>query len=175
MRTFQNLLWIVLLLSIFAFSGCNENVSDPGIDNSNQVSLSKIVHHVSVGGCDAFPPGTDRSFSLVANMNDDGEVSGQYQDGFGGGAGGIHVAVDCMILVGDNAAIISGVITHGTFNGVDVSGQRAVTAVVDNGQGSNADPDQISYSYIGPNLTCSTYAFQQFPLLDIYCGQVKVK
>jgi hypothetical protein len=175
MRTFQNLLWIVVVLSIFAFSGCNENVSDPGLDNSNQASLSKIDHSVSVGGCDQVPPGEDRNFSLVATMNSDGQVSGQWQDGFGGGTGSIHVAVDCMIMVGDNAAIVGGVITNGTVNGVDVSGQRAVTAILDGGEGNNADPDQISYSLIGPNLTCSTFDFQQFPLSDINCGQVQVK
>lgn len=175
MRNFRIFLGIVLLLSIWAFSGCNENVSDPGLNNSDQGSLSKIVHRVSVGGCDLLPPGEDRNFSLVATMNSEGEVSGQWQDGFGGGVGSIHVAVDCMTMINDNAAIVSGVITNGTWNGVDVSGQRAVTAVVDNGEGSNADPDQISYSYMGPNLTCSTYTFGQFLLLDIQCGQVQVK
>jgi hypothetical protein len=143
------------------------------------MSLSKgrIIHHVSVGGCDITPPGEDRNFSLVANMDVNGNVSGQWQDGFGGGAGSIHVAVDCLeILESGNVAIIGGVITHGTFNGEDVSGQRAVTKVVDNGQGHNSDPDQISYSYFGDNIgTCGDYTVTVFPLFDLTCGQVKVK
>ena len=172
MRNFRILLGIILLLSIWAFSGCNENVSDPGL---NQGTLEKIVQHVSVGGCDAFPPGTDRSFSLVANKNSNGEVSGQWQDGFGGGAGGIHVAVDCLIIDG-NSAIVGGVITHGTWYGTDVSGWRAVTKVVDNGTSHNDPADQISYSYFGENFgTCSDYINGNFELLDIFCGQVKVK
>jgi len=175
MQTFQKFFGIILL-SFALFSACQENVSDPGINNSDQ-TLSKIVHHVSVGGCDIFPPGVDRNFSLVANMNHNGEVSGQWQDGFGGGQGSIHVAVDCLEIVGSgNEAIIGGVITHGTLNGVDVSGQRAVTKVVDNGQGSNADPDQISYSYFSTTIgSCDDYLTANFPLFDIQCGQVKVK
>jgi len=168
----------LLLLLVMCVTGCNENVSDPGLNKSDPGSLAKIVHRVSVGGCDVTPPGQDRNFSLVAKINSDGEVSGQWQDGFGGGLGSIHVAVDCLTMVGDNAAIVGGVITHGTYGGIDLSGERAVTKVVDNGEGSNADPDQISLSYFGPFFTigdCGDYTLSQFPLFDISCGQVQVK
>ncbi|MGI0015247.1 MAG: hypothetical protein ACREBU_17670, partial [Nitrososphaera sp.] len=65
------------------------------------LSKNNVVHHVSVGSpdaCEAFglPPGCDANFSLVANMYADGSVSGEWQDTFaggGGGVGGIHVAV----------------------------------------------------------------------------------
>ena len=174
MRNFRIFLGIILL-SIWAFSGCNENVSDPG---SNQGSLSKIVHRVSVGGCDITPPGVDRNFSLVATINSDGEVLGQWQDGFGGGIGSIHVAVDCLVI-DENAAIVGGVVTHGSLNGVDLTGERVVTAVVDNGEGHNADPDQISYSWFltdPPIGTCSDYTLADFEgwLFDLTCGQVQV-
>ena len=168
----------LILLLVMIVTSCNENVSDPALNNSGQVSLSKIVHRVSVGGCDITPPGQDRNFSLVAKINSNGEVSGQWQDGFGGGHGSIHVAVDCLTMVGDNAAIVGGVITHGTYDGIDLSGERAVTAVVDNGEGHNADPDQISLSFFSPIFPigdCSDYTLDQFPLFDISCGQVQVK
>ena len=175
MRSFQKVLGIILL-SFAIFSACQENISDPGSVSSDQNSLLKgrIIHHVSVGGCDLLPPGEDRNFSLVANMDAEGNVSGQWQDVFGGGAGSIHVAIDCLEIVGPNAAIVGGVITHGTLNGVDVSGQRAVTAVLDNGQGSNSDPDQISFSYF-PVGTCGDYTLAQLGLFDLTCGQVKVR
>lgn len=174
MRTIFNLLGIIIL-SFVIISGCQENPSDPASVNSDQMSLSKgrIIHHVSVGGCDITPPGEDRNFSLVANMDVNGNVSGQWQDGFGGGAGSIHVAVDCLeILEPGNVAIVGGVITHGTVNGVDVSGQRAATMVEDNGQGHNSNPDRISYSYF-PVTDCG--ANIQFALFNLTCGQVKVK
>lgn len=175
MQTFQKFFGIILL-SLVIFSACQENPSDPASANSDQMSLSKgrIIHHVSVGSCDIVPPGQDRNFSLVANMDAEGNVSGQWQDVFGGGAGSIHVAIDCLEMVGSNAAIVGGVITHGTLNGVDVSGQRAVTAVMDNGQGSNSDPDQVSFSYFPVNGTCGNYTLVQLGLFDIQCGQVKV-
>jgi len=179
MKRIFNLLGIIVL-SLIIFSGCQENTSDPASVNSEQMTLSKggIIHHVSVGGCDIVPPGVDRNFSLVANMDAEGNVSGQWQDTFGkdefgNDIGRIHVAVDCLeILEPGNVAIVGGVITHGTVNGVDVSGQRAATMVEDNGQGHNSDPDRISYSYF-PVTDCG--AGVSFELFDIYCGQVKVK
>ena len=169
----------IIVLSFAIFSGCQENPSDPASVNSDQMSLSKgrIMHHVSVGGCDITPPGEDANFSLVANMDVNGNVSGQWQDTFEGGTGGIHVAVDCLeILEPGNAAIVGGVITHGTVNGVDVSGQRAATMVEDNGQGHNSDPDQISFSYFFGNVgSCEDNINFNFPLFDLTCGQVKVK
>jgi hypothetical protein len=184
MHTFSKFLGIILL-SISIFSGCKENISDPGSVDSDQMSLSKgkVTHHVSVGGPDIIlPPGSDANFSLVANMDASGNVSGQWQDTFGKDVNGnsigkIHVDVDCLeILPPGNAAIIGGVIKHGSWFGVDVSGQRAVTKVVDNGKSANDPPDQISYSYFGTAYgTCGNYTVANFPLLDLTRGQVTVK
>ena len=56
------------------------------------------------------------------------------------------------------------------------SGWRAVTKVVDNGTSHNDPADQISYSYFDPNFgPCSDYINANFELLNIFCGQVKVK
>jgi hypothetical protein len=152
---------VVLLLVIF-ITGCGEQkaptlaLNDSSIENPT-VSFSKknVIHHVSLGGADycealGLPTGCDANFSLVANMMSDNSISGQWQDTFPGGHEGIHVAVDCMNLIG-NFAVIGGVITHGTYGGVDVSGQRAITAVVDNGTSANDPPDQISFSIFPPS------------------------
>ena len=76
MKTIFNFFGIIVL-SFAIFSGCQENPSDPASVNSDQMSLSKgrIIHHVSVGGCDITPPGEDANFSLVANMDVNGNVS----------------------------------------------------------------------------------------------------
>ena len=107
-------------------------------------------------------------------MKADGSVSGQWQDTFAGGVDGIHVAVDCMEIVG-NGAVISGVITQGTVDGVDVSGQRAITAVVDNGTSANDPPDEISFSFFPSNIDCGALEPGNFPLFDLAHGQVKVR
>ena len=173
----------VLLLLVMSVTGCSEEAAPTGnssIENPTGVlSKNPVIHHVSVGGADVcealgLPTGCDANFSLVANMKTDGSVSGQWQDTFAGGGEGIHVAIDCMNIVG-NGAVISGVITHGTLGGVDVSGQRAITAVVDNGTSANDPADQISFSIFPNNTDCITLIPGNFPLFDLAHGQVKVR
>ena len=142
------------------------------------IANAQLVHHVSLGGADiceasGLPTGCDANFSLVANEFADGSVGGQWQDTLVGGGEGIHVAVDCLNVVG-NGAVIGGVITHGTSLGVDVSGQRALTAVVDNGTTSNDTPDQLSFSFF-PTGGCGTLVPTNFPLNNLGRGQVKVR
>jgi hypothetical protein len=145
----------VLLLLAVNVTGCNEEAAPTEISSTENPSgvllKGRVIHHVSLGGvdvCEAFglPPGCDANFSLVANEKADGSISGQWQDTFAGGGEGIHVAIDCIKIIG-NGAIVGGVITHGTSGGVDVSGQYAITAVVDNGTSANDTRDQMSFSY----------------------------
>ena len=134
-----------------------------------------IIHHVSVGSNDAVGPGEDKSFSLVANMSADGSVKGQWVDGFGGDAGGIHVSIDCMEVDG-NSAVLGGIITKVKKGTSDfyVVGERASTAVVDNGTSSNDTLDMISYSYAGAYCEEGLTA-TDFPLFPIERGQVVVR
>jgi len=171
----------VLLLLVMFVTGCSEEAAptaaliDSSIENPIALSKNNVLHRVTVGGADSeeFPPGTDANFSLVAIEKANGSVSGQWQDTFGGGGEGIHVAVDCMNVVG-NGAVIGGVITNGSSGG-DVSGQRALTAVVDNGTSANDPADQISFSFIDDNRDCNNLTPDDFPLFDTNNGQVKVK
>ena len=112
-----------------------------------------VVLQVSVGGadiCDALgqKTGCDANFSLQAKQFADGSVSGQWQDTFAGGGKGVHVAIDCLEVSGNRAAL-SGVVTHGTTNGgVDVTGLRALTVIADNGTSQSDPADQISFTQI---------------------------
>jgi hypothetical protein len=172
----------LLLLLVMSVTGCSDEAAPTDSYNENQsgvLSKNPVIHRVSVGGADVcealgLPTGCDANFSLVAIQKEDGSVSGQWQDTFPGGSGGIHVAVDCMEIVG-NGAVISGVITHGNFNGVDVSGQRAITAVVDNGTSANDPADQLSFSFFPDNTDCTTVIPGNFPLFALAHGQVKVR
>lgn len=192
-KIFSISVFIVSLLTVFACSD-NQIINTPeseeslfkgGPANSSienpTVSLSKnnVIHRVSVGGADAcealgLPTGCDANFSLVAIMKADGSISGQWQDTFAGGGAGIHVAIDCMHII-DNGAVIGGEITHGTLGGVDVSGLRALTAVVDNGTSAKDPPDQISFSLIDNGAVCTDLIPDDFPLLELTHGQVKVR
>ena len=85
-----------------------------------------------------------------------------------------------------NGAVIGGVITHGNDGISDVSGQRAVTAVVDNGTSANDPADQLSFSFIEPAATfflgtndCNALTPANFGnigfLFNLAHGQVKVR
>ena len=151
-----------------ALGGTTANVANP------------VVNHVSMGGADVcealgLPTGCDANFSLTANLFADGSVSGQWQDTFAGGGQGIHVAIDCLNIVG-NGAVIGGVITNGTAAGADVSGQRALTAIVDNGTSANDPPDQLSFSFFPfPGLSCTTLTPANFPLINLTHGPIVVR
>jgi hypothetical protein len=137
-----------------------------------------VVHHVTAGGPDACialgfeHPGCDANFSLVANQYADGDVSGQYTDRFANGDG-FHAVVDCLVVIG-NDAWISGVITQGSFNGIDLAGLEVLTRVRDNGTSENDPADQISFSFIDTVLPDCTEQ-PDLPLQDAPEGQVTVR
>jgi hypothetical protein len=169
-----------IVLSLIA---CSEDSAPTGSSSIENISgdLSKkgaVIHSVSLGGADlcealGLPTGCDANFSLTAKMHADGSVSGQWQDTFSGGGNGIHVAIDCMIVDG-NSAILGGVITHGSSDGNDLSGLRAVTRVVDNGTSQKDPADQISFSYFTSG-DCGNFSELNFEMFDLTHGQVKVK
>ncbi len=137
-----------------------------------------VEHHVSAGGPDACialgfeHPGCDANFSLVANEYADGSMSGEYSDRFANGDG-FHADVDCVVVSG-NDAWISGVITHGRFDGIDLAGLEVLTRVRDNGTSANDPPDQISFSFIDTVLPDCTEQ-PDLLLLDAPQGQVTIR
>ncbi len=136
-----------------------------------------IIHHVSVGGPDAcgalgFPhPGCNSNFSLTAKEDADGNMSGEYTDRLTTGDG-FHAVIDCVSVVG-NDAWVSGVITQGSFGGVDLTGLPVATRVQDNGTSANDPVDKISFSFIGDARPCTRHLL--YTLLDAPDGQVKVR
>ena len=173
MKTFRITL---VTLALFAVA-CSEQ---PATGPEAPVMLAPgngVRHRVFVGGHDLDVPKGDKNFSLIAIQSADGSVKGRYTDMFGAGTttGGYHVDVDCLVVDG-NQAWIGGIITNGSINGVDFTGQRALTRVVDNGKSANDLPDQISYSYKYPAndspLRCTRK--QGLPLFLMTDGQVTV-
>jgi hypothetical protein len=131
-----------------------------------------VIHKVSVGGPDQDAVDhTDANFSLTAVQRADGTVTGEWSDQFGQGDGGIHAKVNCLQVEG-KTAWISGIITSGTVNGVDVTGFPVITEVVDNGKSANDPPDEISFSFVGVATPCT--AEPALPLNAMTHGQVTV-
>ena len=138
---------------------------------SSQAS-NGVVNRVFVGGHDLDIAGhTDANFSLVAIERADGSVSGQWTDQFGQSDGGVHVEVNCLLVVG-NQAWISGIIKSGSAGGVDFTGLPAITRVADLGKSANDPPDLISFTFIGVAAPCT--AAPNLPLLAMTDGQVTV-
>jgi hypothetical protein len=139
---------------------------------SPAASADRVIHKVSVGSADISPPpGTDANFSLSAIEFDDGTVRGQWQDTFfgrGNPALALHVDIDCLVVVGDEAWV-SGVITRPAF----LAGLPAVTRVRDNGTSANDPPDQVSFTFIDIGVTCTDQP--DLPLFDLINGQVTVQ
>jgi hypothetical protein len=139
---------------------------------SPAASADSVTHQVSVGSADiAPPPGTDANFSLSAIERDDGTVSGQWQDtvfGRGTAAVGLHVEVDCLVVVG-NDAWVSGIITRPS----SLAGLPAITRVRDNGTSADDPADQVSFTFIGIDATCTDQP--DLPLNDLINGQVTVQ
>ena len=171
-------------LGLFAF-GCSESPTETQADMAATPAFGAgngVMHHVSAGSndaCEAFglEPGCDGNFSLTATQKADGSVKGQWQDSFGPN-GGVHVSIDCL-NVQDNWAIIGGVITKGSGAAEGSEGQRALTAVVDNGKSKNDPVDQISFSIFPTGASCTDLTIDNFAnlgfLFDLTRGQVTVK
>ena len=138
-----------------------------------EFASSSVVHRVSVGSLDsdAFGRGVDANFSLVAIQRADGSVTGQWSDQFGHGNGGVHVALDCLLVVG-NQAWIGGVATDKNFDGL-----RVITMVEDNGTSVHDPRDQISFSWVDPasfGFSPNCLDAPDLPLVPITNGEVKV-
>ncbi len=178
-------LFFLLTLSVLFLVGC----SIEGVDSSNEnlnleAARGPVIHHASLGGfdyCDYFgeKPGCDANFSLVANMHADGSVSGRWTDIWVGGVEGVHVDIDCMIII-DNMAVLGGVITKGGYGGIDLTGTYALTAVVDNGTSVHDTPDQMTFSFVESifencdDILSFDFVLYPPPLLNISKGEVKV-
>jgi len=151
-----------------------------GFNPATTWAVGPVVHHVSAGGPDicaalGLKPGCDANFSLTANQYADGSVTGQYSDRWRAGVqpgDGIHAVIYCVSVVG-NEAWISGVITTGTFNGVDLTGLPVGTRVRDNGAFVNDPADEISYTNFGDPTPCTDHP--DYPMFAVPQGQVVVK
>ena len=138
----------LILATAFAF-GCSESAVAPTAEsNGPMLAGSAVIHRVSVGGpdaCAAFgeKPGCDANFSLTAVQRVDGSVTGEGQDQLSHihGGTGVHVQIDCLRVIG-NQAWVSGVIDHSRVP--ELVGGHVIARVQDNGTTANDPPDLIS-------------------------------
>src|SRR6476646_6433445 len=113
---------IAFIVATTVALGCSEGAAPPTAQSESgslQASTAgQVIHQVSAGTpdiCSAVDdkPGCDADFSLDAVQRANGSVTGQWVDRFSqvNGGGGVHVAVNCLNVIG-NRAYISGVVTQ---------------------------------------------------------------
>lgn len=165
---------------------CADSVTEPGADPlapAFSASHGRVVQSVTGSGSFVVPTqeGDWRTFAFTARRYDDGTVAGQWQrirreDGNAADSKS-HGVVTCFTIDGD-AAWIGGYATTGLFS--DPPNNETGFRVVDNGQGANADPDQMSLEFVGAGEGfaadyCETTPESPSPLFDLEAGNIQVK
>jgi hypothetical protein len=119
-----------------------------------------------------------RTFSFTALKYADGSVQGQYELDSRVSGTKIHGNVTCLVVVG-NHAWVGGVQDHSSDNTAFPPGGENGFQTVDNGEGANAPPDQLSLMFInGPAGFAQAYCDAQAdapPLSDIEGGNIQVR
>ena len=119
------------------------------------------------------PSGAKRTFSFHARRMSDGSVKGEYDNHNRQGAAVNHGDIDCLRFVGTNTAVMSGTITRHTNPLLE--GGRSIFTVVDNGEGANSPPDQVSVLVLQPvGSTVDCQALTPPPNLEVIGGNVRV-
>ena len=124
--------------------------------------------------------GFNRTFSFTARMHVDGSVDGQWQRVTHTGGPVIsrsHGKITCFTIIG-NQAWIGGFKTISTTGGLDPPINGVIWSVVDNGEGSNAQVDQMSTQGIlrSPEAVAAHCAdTPAFTLNDLVTGNIQVR
>ena len=115
-----------------------------------------------------------RHFTFHARANNSGSVQGSGVLTYAGGVRNLGFDIDCLNVVDGNHAIMTGVITRDNQFPENV-GVLCWFEVFDNGEGNNADPDQMSLFYSGTDPATYDCANDfDVPIYEIEGGNVQV-
>jgi hypothetical protein len=145
-----------------------------------ELSANPVIQSVTGSGSFVAPQGDWRTFAFTARSYADGSVAGQWerirrQPGNASGTKS-HGVVTCFTIVG-NQAFIGGSTTIGLLS--TPPNNENAWRVVDNGQGANSPPDQMSLEFVGAppgfaaNYCATTPAAPS--LNAIQAGNIQVK
>ena len=167
------------------FSGCSQEESVLP-DNENQNLTTETTDTRASGpsasgqgtiSLDVIPPvgeGFRHFYLFHARVKKNGSVQGSGVLTYVGGQRNLQFDIDCLEVIG-NHAIMSGVVTRDN-QFPELEGRLCWFEVMDNGEGANADPDQMALFYTGTDpavYTCSNDFV--VPLYDIEGGNVQVR
>ena len=148
----------IVTVGMFLFSGCSQE--DLQVSESENLIVTNDAQNRSAGPS-ASGHGTltfegipiegegFRHFTFNARVKMDGSIQGSGVLSYIGGVRNLGFDIDCLEVDG-NLAVMSGVITRDNQFPENV-GLLGWFKVIDNGEGNNADPDQISLFFNGTN------------------------
>jgi hypothetical protein len=116
-----------------------------------------------------------RTFSFTAVTKPNGKVTGEAELKSRASGVIIHVEVNCLTVVG-NQAFVGGVVRHAN-NPLFVD-HPSVFRVIDNGEGANAPPDEMSLlvTFVtGPTEDCNGPTVQTLATRPIEAGNIQVR
>ena len=141
-----------------------------GTDPASRVTQSASGHANLTQG------GELRTLSFVAIRHGDGQVSGQWELNNRANDTRLHGSVTCLTVIGNRAWI--GGITDQSTNPTTPEGSGVSWRVVDNGEGAEAPPDQLSLTFVNlapgvPELRCRNAP--PYPVLPVEAGNIQVR
>jgi len=174
---------VPLVTLLFLFTGCQNSKNPVEIEMLSQSEISTlakkgpVLQSVTGSGQLNRPIGVVqwRTFSMNARMYSDGTVGGMFQVNNHGPGPYAKGSITCFSIDG-NQAWLGGIVEKSDIPGLigSVRGWR----VVDNGEGANSSPDQISLIGVANNNNASDYCSDQpdRPALhDIEAGNIQVR
>jgi len=167
-------LGLAATLAALACESAPENSLGPEV-LPPQFAANPVVQSVTGSGeIDDPISGEWRTFAFTAREYADGTVEGEYERyNRRPGLGPSHGNVTCFTIIG-NQAWLGGFEEFGDRVGGDVAWR-----VVDNGEGKNAPPDQISLQSVQlPPGAAASYCARKPngpPLFDVVAGNIQVR
>jgi len=187
----RNLLMLVATLGLVFLVACNGTSNNPVqttfSDQNETISFAKSgTQYPSANGQGSlvFEDGSKRIFTFHAMMHPDGSVQGQgmlkYVSSDPNQRLQFQFDINCLSVDG-NVAIMSGILTRIVRNNTDDSqdpieeGQNIQFKVIDNGEGANSPPDQMSWFNHGPEVVPCDQEDQTYSTFDIDAGNIQVR
>src|SRR5437879_2204758 len=158
-----------MLVAVWLAARTAASLAGSGTAGSNGITASATGAGTTTYG------GQLRTFVFTARKYSDGSVKGEAQLDNRAQGRRFHMTLDCLVVSG-NAAYVSGTVTDSSIQS-DV-GTIWDFKAVDNGEGSNAPPDQLTLAYIfSPQLPCTNAAVESILdtlLFPIDSGNIQV-
>ena len=180
MKKFQLYLTFFACGLFLTLNSCDSNELSISPDEMNELQMKKTEvsakgnsPSVNGQGTITLVNGTSRHFSFHANTNKDGSISGNGVLTYTEGERKIMFDINCL-SIDEGTATISGNITKDKQVDAYI-GSVIWFQVVDNGEGKNAAPDQMTLMITNSSIECDSDLSYTLAFYDIEGGNIQLK